>query len=266
MDGRVSGVFRWVEREGREFLECVPLAARARHLFSTRQLELPADPALRRTNMDAFARLLGVEPARLHRGRQVHGRAVHVAGDAPADGFPDADAVIATAPESACAVQIADCVPILLAGGSEVRGVGGSSSASGTPVAAVHAGWRGTAAGIAGEAVSALARLGVEPSTLVAAIGPSIRACCYQVDARVRDVFASERGWPLAEAAFAPDGPGHWRLDVAAINRRMLEAAGVPAHQIHDSELCTACDLARFYSYRAEGAGTGRLVAGIAVS
>ena len=130
----------------------------------------------------------------------------------------------------------------------------------------VHAGWRGTAAGIAGEAVSALARLGVEPSTLVAAIGPSIRACCYQVDARVRDVFASEAGWRLAEPSFAPDGPGHWRLDVAAINRRMLEAAGVPADQIFDSELCTACDLKRFYSYRVEGVGTGRLVAGIAVS
>lgn len=246
--------FRWVEIDGREFVECVPLAARARHLFSTRQLELPAEPALRRANMDVFARMLGVEPDRMHRGRQVHGRAVYVAGEGRADAFPDADAVIATAPGSACAVQVADCVPILIAGGS---GNG--------PVAAVHAGWRGTAAGIAGEAVSALARLGVEPSTLVAALGPSIRACCYQVDARVRDVFAAEAGWPLAEASFAADGEGHWRLDGAAINRRMLEAAGVPADRIFDSGLCTACDLARFYSYRAEGAGTGRLVAGIAV-
>lgn len=255
MTKAMRGAFRWVKLDGREFLECVPLAARARHLFSTRQLELPAEPALRRANMDVFARALGVEPARMHRGRQVHGRAVYVAGDAAADGFPDADAVIATAPQSAGAVQVADCVPVLLAGES-----------SGGPVAAVHAGWRGTAAGIVGEAVSALARLGVEPSTLVAAIGPSIRACCYQVDARVRDVFAAAPGWPLAEASFVPDGPGHWRLDVAGINRRMLEAAGVPAHQIHDSELCTACDLARFYSYRVEGAGTGRLVAGIAVT
>ena len=258
-----SDAFRWIEIDGREFVECVPLAARARHLFSTRQLELPAEPALRRANMDVFARALGVEPERMHRGRQVHGRAVHVAGDGAADGFPDADAVVATARESACAVQVADCVPILI--GSGVRGFGGSSIASGTPVGAVHAGWRGTAAGIAGEAVSALTRLGVEPSTLVAAIGPSIRACCYQVDARVRDVFAAQAGWPLAEASFAPDGPGHWRLDVAGINRRMLEAAGVPADQIFDSGLCTACDLARFYSYRVEGVGTGRLVAGIAV-
>lgn len=257
----MNEAFRWIDVEGREFLECVPLGERARHLFSTRQLELPAEPALRRENMALFARMLGVEPERLHRGRQVHGRGVHVAGDAPADGFPDADAVIATAPESGCAVQVADCVPILMAGRSGGREFGGSES----PVAAVHAGWRGTAAGIAGEAVSALLRLGVEPSTIVAAIGPSIRACCYQVDARVRDVFASEAGWRLAEPSFAPDGPGHWRLDVAAINRRMLEAAGVPAAQIFDSGLCTACDLARFYSYRVEGAGTGRLVAGIAV-
>lgn len=258
-----NDAFRWIEVEGREYLECVALGGHARHLFSTRQLELPAEPARRRANMDVFARALGVEPERMHRGRQVHGRGVHVAGAGAADGFPDADAVIATAPESACAVQVADCVPILIAGRSGVRGVGGSGAG---PVAAVHAGWRGTAAGIAGETVTALARLGIEPSTLVAAIGPSIRACCYQVDARVRSAFAAERVWPLSEASFAPDGPGHWRLDVAGINRRLLEAAGVPGHQIFDSGVCTACDLERFYSYRAEGAGTGRLVAGIAVS
>jgi YfiH family protein len=257
----MNPAFRWIERNSREYLECVPLAARARHLFSTRQLELPSDPALRRANIDLFASDLGVDPARLVRARQVHGNAVIVVdGNAVTvldarENLPrepaDADAIVTTAPSTACAVQIADCVPILIAGSSAV--------------AAVHAGWRGTAAGVAAQAVRALAALGSEPSTLVAAIGPSIAPCCYQVDARVRDAFAQSAHADAALEGFAPDGEGHWRLDVALINRRILEQCGVPASQIHESRLCTACDLERFYSYRAEGAGTGRLIAGIAV-
>ncbi len=259
--------FRSVAVGGREYLECVPLAARARHLFSTRQLELPADPVVRRAGFDVFARDLGVDPASIARVRQVHGHAVMVVETGSrASELQDADAIVSAMPGTACAVQVADCVPILIAGGSEVRGFGGSAAPAGSPVAAVHAGWRGTSAGIAGEAVRALAHLGADPSTLVAAIGPSIRPCCYQVDARVRDVFAAAPAWPAAEAGFAPDGPGHWRLDVAGINRRQLEEAGLRPDQIFDAGLCTACDRERFYSYRAEGAGTGRLVAGIAVS
>ncbi|MDQ3070423.1 MAG: peptidoglycan editing factor PgeF [Acidobacteriota bacterium] len=238
----------------REYLECVPLAARAAHLFSTRQLELPADAALRQKNIEAFARDLGVEPPALRRAAQVHGCGVLVisGGDMPPQILPSADAVVSGAPGTACAVQIADCVPILVAGENAV--------------AAIHAGWRGTAAGVVAEAVRALAAIGSTTPTLVAAIGPSIGPCCYQVDDRVRDAFRASAQWGAAEGAFAPDGAGFWRLDVAAVNRRMLESLGVPREQIHASGLCTACDRGRFYSYRAEGAGTGRLIAGIVAS
>jgi polyphenol oxidase len=249
----VDASFRWVQRHSREYLECEPLAQRARHLFSTRQLELPADPALRRKNIDLFATVLGLEPARLLRARQVHGRGVLVAapGLPQAPGAVEADAVVSDLPGTGCAVQVADCVPILLANG---RAVG-----------AVHAGWRGTAVGVAAEAVRALERLGAEPSTLVAALGPSILPCCYQVDDRVREVFLQSEWREWADEGFAADGEGHWRLDVSRINRRILEAAGVPASQVYESRLCTACDLGRFYSYRLEGPGTGRLIAGITV-
>ena len=258
----MTEAFRWVDVGGREYLECVPLAAQARHLFSTRQLELPADPVERRRNIDRFAIDLGVPPENLLRARQVHGRNVLVV-DAP--GWPeaasvDADAVVSGVSNTACAGQIADCVPILIGGPNRVT-------------AAIHAGWRGTVAGVAAAAVGAMVRLGADPSTLVAAMGPSIGPCCYQVDARVRDAFAQSEYWmdiagpeEPRHPYFAPDGPEHWRLDVASINRRILERAGIPSAQIHDSKLCTACDLGRFYSYRAEGAGTGRLIAGIAVS
>ena len=251
----MTDAFRWAIVNGREYLECVPLSARARHLFSTRQLELPADFALRRHNIDVFASDLGIAPEDLMRAKQVHGRHVLVIeeGSRVAPGSVDADAVVSAIPGTACAVQIADCTPILIAG---VSG----------PVAAIHAGWRGTAAGIAAEAVRALEHLGTDASTMVAALGPSIGPCCYQVDARVRDVFAQSGDWDVAAEGFSDDGEGHWRLDVARINRKMLERAGVPADQIHESRLCTACDLQRFYSYRAEGAGTGRLIAGITVT
>lgn len=257
----MTEAFRWAIVNSREYLECVPLAARARHLFSTRQLELPADPEVRRVNLRTFATDLGVAPENLLRARQVHGRAVRVVeeGSAPEAALVDADAIVSSAAETACVVQVADCVPILISGHSEVRGAVGSEV-----VGAIHAGWRGTAAGVVAEAVDALARLGADPSTMVAAIGPSIGACCYQVDARVRDAFAASPAWPGAEQAFAPDGPAYWRLDVAAVNRAALARAGLRPENIFDSGLCTACDLGRFYSYRAEGAGTGRLVAGIA--
>lgn len=251
----MSDAFRWITVNSREYLECVPLAPRARHLFSTRQLELPYDHALRRQNIDVFAGDLGVDPANLFRAKQVHGRHVLVF-DTDADqepGLPEADAIVSAVNGTACAVQIADCVPILIAGGSSI-------------VAAVHAGWRGTAAAVAAEAIRAMVHLGASPSTMVAALGPSIGPCCYQVDARVRDAFQRSGSWADAEDAFTPDGDGHWRLDVSRINRRILERAGVAPHNIHESRLCTACDLKRFYSYRAEGAGTGRLIAGIAVS
>jgi YfiH family protein len=249
---RMHEAFKWTTVNGREYLQCEPLSAHARHLFSTRQLELPADPGLRRANLAVFASDLGVTPDNLLRARQVHGRAIRVVR-AETDRTPDlvdADAIVSAVSDTACAVQVADCVPILIAG-------------EGGLVAAIHAGWRGTAAGIAAEAVKAMNDLGADPTTLVAAIGPSIRQCCYQVDARVRDAYAASNVWPDAEAAFEADGQGHWLLDVAAINRATLERAGLSRRNIFDSGLCTACDLGRFYSYRAEGAGTGRLVAGI---
>lgn len=258
----MTEAFRWTIVNSREYLECVPLAARARHLFSTRQLELPADPDVRGVNLKFFAADLGVAPDDLLRARQVHGRGIRVVEEgSPRDAAPvDADAIVSSAAQTACAVQVADCVPILIAGRPGEREFGGSQV-----VAAVHAGWRGTAAGVAAEAVDALARLGADPPTMIAAIGPSIRPCCYQVDARVREAFAASGTWDDAARAFAPDGAAHWRLDVAAVNRAALGRAGLRPENIFDSGLCTACDPGRFYSYRTEGAGTGRLVAGIAV-
>src|SRR6185436_20167961 len=160
-------------------LICRPLASLASHIFTTRRWPLGSttavgdDPAL----WDDVARALHVEPARLVRVRQVHGADVVIAEDVPGR-RPEADIILSGDHTIAVAVQAADCIPLLLADPSTGA------------VAAAHAGWRGLAAAVPSAAVESLAReFGSRASDLVAAIGPAIGACCYEVGSDVRDRF-----------------------------------------------------------------------------
>ena len=167
-----------------------------------------------------------------------------------------------TPPRRRLAVRAADCVPILIADRDTARW------------RAVHAGWRGTCAGAAGAAVNALrAEFGSRPDDLVAAIGPSIGVCCYEVGPELVDAFAAagyERH--LIDRWFTSTPPPRGsrarnplRLDVAGANRDQLMLAGVPEEQVHVSGLCTAMHLDVLTSYRAEKEKAGRLVAAIRV-
>ena len=249
--------FHWIDAPWGHALHCRALDGVAPHLFSTRQLELSSH-----THAAALTAALGA--LRLVQVNQVHGRA-HVvvrAGEHPAAGDrPEADILVSNAPEAAVAVRAADCVPILLA-----------DRATGA-VAAVHAGWRGTCARAAPAAVSALsAEFGARPENLVAAIGPSIGVCCYEVGPELVDAFAAaghERH--LIQRWFDSTPPPRGsrvrnplRLDVPGANRDQLVLAGVPESQIHLSGLCTAMHLDVLTSYRAEKEQAGRLVAAIA--
>ena len=156
-----------------------------------------------------------------------------------------------TTPGVALAVVTADCVPILLA--DPVTGA----------VAAVHAGWRGTAADVAGAAVAALTReYAVAGADLVAAIGPSIGACCYDVGEELLEAFAVAGHDSAARADwFARDDTGRLRLDLWAANRDLLLHAGLRPDRVHVAGLCTKTHLDWFESYRADGPQAGRLAA-----
>jgi hypothetical protein len=183
------------------------------------------------------------EPPGLVRPRQVHGcRVAHVRGDAAEP--READAIVSARPGSPVGVVTADCVPILLA------------SADGTWVAAVHAGWRGLAAGVIEAGVEALRETGAR--AMRAALGPCIGACCYEVDEPVLAPLRGRYGAAL-ERAIRSARAGHARLDLALLARHALESARVDV--IGDAALaCTHCDAVRFHSYRREGPCSGRLV------
>jgi YfiH family protein len=247
----VQEPFYWTQESWGAALRCRALDPVAPHLFTSRQLSLSS-----RDDWDAAARAVGA--FRLLSANQVHGRdvVVHSRRSAVSGSRPDADALVSDDPLVGVSVRAADCVPLLLA-----------DSRTGA-VAAVHAGWRGTAAGVTSAAVETMAReFGTDPSHLVAAIGPSIGSCCYEVGPELVDAFASAgHGRHLIDRWFVATPPPRGsrervplRLNVAGANRDQLVLAGVREENIHLSALCTAMHLNVLTSYRAERDRAGRI-------
>jgi hypothetical protein len=260
----LSDGFVWARQEWGLVLRSDPLAEVADHFFTTSQLRLRGESDAE--DWGRVAAAIGVAPPRLLRLTQVHGCAVVVCrgrGAGPAvppsapghttssgTGWPEADILVTDDSTVALAIQVADCVPLLLAD---------TQSAA---VAAVHAGWRGTAAGAAPAAVAALGwEFGSEPEDLVVALGPSIGPCCYVVGEALIDTF--RRGGFAADIDrwFARGEAGDLRLDLWAANRDQLRTCGVPSGAIHQAGLCTASHPDLFASYRRDGPGTGRIAA-----
>ena len=269
----VPDAFQWVRYPWGPALRCRVLDQAADHCFTTRAPVLGTGPLVPGDGWHRVALAMGVPAQSVVRMRQVHGtRVVTVrrgAGSPPE--APDStvgDIAVSDDPGVVLCVKVADCVPILLA--DLRRGA----------VAAVHAGWRGTAAGASQVAVDALAEaFGTAPADIVAAIGPSIGPCCYRVGQDVRAAFEAagrrdgalgawfssapaveaRHGVPGTDPEAAGGGPAQF-LDTWLASADQLRAAGVPDAQILVSRLCTSCHREIFHSYRVEGPAAGRMV------
>jgi len=202
--------------------------------LGTRSGEAPATVAANRALLQrAFA--LPAAPRWLH---QVHGdRSLRITEEI-VDGEPEADAAFTRQSGAVLAILSADCLPLLLC------------ARDGSEVAAIHAGWRGLAAGVI---ENCLRRLATGPADLLAWIGPAIGAASYEVGAEVREAFVQPDAG--AADAFAPTRPGHWRCDLPRLARRRLAARGV--ENVYGGDFDTFSDT-RFYSYRRDGARSGR--------
>jgi len=177
---------------------------------------------------------------------QVHGIDVldldALAHGGAARGVVSADAALTRRAGRICTVQVADCLPVLLA------------ARDGSAVAAAHAGWRGLAAGVLEATVQALA---VEPGQLIGWLGPGIGAAHFEVGEDVRRAFVTHDA-AAAAAAFTSNQRGRWQCNLAALARARLAALGVAA--VFGGEWCTYADAARFFSYRRDGR-CGRMAA-----
>lgn len=188
--------------------------------------------------------------------RQVHGRGLvwvdrDGVGETARGTPPEADGVILLAPHAGqrvAAVRTADCVPLLVADGD------------GRAAGALHAGWRGIAAGIVEAAVGALASRGVEARTLRVALGAAIGPCCYEVGEDVRGEIERALGGE-AVAVFAERAGARPTLDLHGALRLQLERAGVRPELVSAAPWCTACREDLFFSHRRDAGKSGRMMA-----
>jgi YfiH family protein len=196
-------------------------------------------------NVRRLGAAAGYLPGGLVTLRQVHGSRVVRAG---AGARVEADGIWTDeATGTWVGVTAADCVPVLL------------STADGRLVAAVHSGWRGTELRVAARAVQALVQQGARASSLRAAVGPCIQACCYEVSAELASRFGGHFG-----AEVVRDGGVRPHLDLSRAVRGTLLAAGLLPENVDTFEACTMCEALRFFSHRREGGVTGRHLAFVA--
>jgi len=217
--------------------------------YATLNLSLSVgdDPARVLENRRRLATAVGAPLGDFVFARQVHGAGVRVvtqadrgSGTLSLDAINEADALVTTSPEVVLAILTADCVPVVLH--DPVAGV----------LACVHAGWRGTVAGVTAATLAAMQGLGTRPSDVVAGIGPAVGADRYQVGPDVHQ--AVTRSFGPASAGFIrpdPSASGRWLLDLPSANRYALHQAGVSGARIHAADIPTGPVPGDFFSDRA---------------
>ncbi len=203
------------------------------------------------TNRKVVERLFGKEQTpHFVLADQTHSDHIRVVTEAETKGWEsfesaiaDCDALITDLKGVVLGILTADCVPVLLC--DPLQGV----------VAAVHAGWRGTASGIVPKTVERMRQeFGIKPENIIAGIAPAIGVCCYEVGEEVASGF-----FELPEAVISKEN-GKYMLDLPLANRLQLMKAGVQEAHIEMSDICTACENGSFFSYRKEQGCSGRFM------
>jgi hypothetical protein len=203
-------------------------------------------------NYDILGEAIGFDPHRIVSAAQVHGDDIRLVTEEDwgkglyTSTNYEADGLMTNVPGTALIVFSADCGTVLLE--DPVTGA----------VGACHAGWRGTALGIAGKTVREMVgHFGSRPENIRAALGPCIGACCFETDGDVPEAMRKALG-PEAEAAITKTGE-KYHVDLKLLNTAFLKKAGILAEHIDVSPLCTACDPDTFWSYRRHGDKRGSL-------
>lgn len=249
----------------------IDAAGGAAHGFSTRlggvsegmwaSLNLGAsrgdDPDHVRENYRRFFTAIGGSAGKLAMTNQVHGGTVRCVTTADLHADPcgkvsyEADGLMTDLPGVALVIYSADCIPILFY--DPVRRV----------IAAVHAGWRGTAAGIATAAVERMADVfGCNPADILAAVGPGIGPDCFETHEDVPNAMTAALSTAVLRHIKIKEN-GKFSVDLKAINAMRLEQAGLDPDHIAVSGICTACDPDRFWSHRKQGTSRGSMAAAI---
>lgn len=259
------------ERHGVPFYSCGHPAWRgAAHGFSTRlggvspapwdSLNLGASrgdaPAHVGENFIRFCAAIGADPHGLVKNQQVHSARIRpvtkadAMPDPAAPGTFEADGLITDQPGVCLTIFSGDCIPILLYDPAR------------RCIAAAHAGWRGTASGIAVQAAQTMIRdYNCSPETILAAIGPGISICCFETHRDVPEGLRAGMG-PDAEAFIHPHPNGEqFHVDLKGANARWLERAGLLPEHIAVCPACTACNLDVFWSHRVQGHRRGSMAA-----
>ncbi len=205
------------------------------------------DIATIRKNRALFLDELGLINPRLITGEQVHGLGLSWVDPNRGEFFREVDGLFSSFSGTAVMAFFADCVPVFFAvPGHQAAGI-------------VHAGWRGTAAGIVRKAVGKLTDdLKISPGEIFAGLGPAIGACCYEVGPEVASQFSPE-------FLYSPLQGEHLLLDLIKANIFQLEDAGLPTANIEKSGLCTSCNPHLFYSHRRDRGKTGRMAGLVAI-
>lgn len=209
------------------------------------------DPAAVRENYRRFCAAVGVNGGKIVMSNQIHSDVVRIvtAADVKADLYApegyETDGLLTDLPGVTLVVFAADCIPVLLY--DPVRKVAG----------AVHAGWRGTAAGIARKAAERMKEVyGCKGEDILCAIGPGIGRCCFETHEDVPNAMTGALGSAALPYVESLSG-GKFKVDLKGLNAAWIRRAGVAKEHIAVSDACTVCRSGRYWSHRATGGQRG---------